>query len=150
MRLFTFLSVVVVLACVSCRNDASKTGGAGPVPVDIENVTWELADIGGKPAEPVTDDAPAANLRLSSEDRRAIGYSSVNQFSGSYELEGPSLRFKSLAMTRRAGPANLMQQESAFSAALNNTVAWRAAGYDSIELLDGSGNVLARLRRGAS
>jgi heat shock protein HslJ len=146
--LLLFLSLTVFVG-LSCQNDASKSGGGGPEarPFEIEDVTWQLTEIGGKPAEPVPADAQAPFLRLSTADRRASGYSSVNNFGGTYELSGASLRFSGLAMTRRAGPDNLMRQESVFSAALNNTVAWRAAGYDSIELLDVSGNVLARLTR---
>jgi heat shock protein HslJ len=109
----------------------------------IENTTWQLTEIGGKPAEPVAADDRAAQFRLDPAEKRASGYSSVNQFSGGYELKGNSLKFGMLAMTRRAGPEPLMRQEYAFTRALEQTRSWRAAG-DGIELLDSAGNIQAR------
>jgi heat shock protein HslJ len=112
----------------------------------IEHINWQLVEVGGRPAEPLPADSKPAHLRLNSADKRISGYSSINQFGGTYELRGNLLKLGPLAMTRRAGPASLMQQESAFTQAMQSTTSWRAAGND-IELLDASGKPLARLSR---
>ena len=113
----------------------------------IEDVTWQLDHVAGKPAELVPADARAPHFRLSASDKRAVGYSGINQFNGGYQLDGQSLKFGPMAMTRRAGPEPLMNQESAFTKALGNTASWRAAGEDRIELLDSAQTVLAGFRR---
>jgi heat shock protein HslJ len=141
------LSLVFALGCQSTSptDDATTREAPTMATMAIENITWHLAEVGGKPAEPVPQDARAPHIRLSDSDKRVSGYSSVNQFSGGYELSGQSLKFGMLAMTRRAGPPPLMAQETAFTAALEKTTAWRAAA-DGIELLDSAGQVLARLK----
>lgn len=125
--------------------DRPATQPAAPA-ASIEDTTWQLATVAGRAAEPTPPEARAAHLRLSRTDRRATGYTGVNTFSGPYTLDGASLRFGPLAMTRRAGPEPLNRQEAAFSRALADTRAWRLAG-DRLEHLDASGNPLATLTR---
>lgn len=128
----------------SSQRDASP---AKDKPMTLEDVSWHLAEVGGKPAEPVPADAPAPHLRLHAKDRRVTGYSGVNAFNGSYELNGQSLKFGPTAMTRRAGPEPLMKQEFAFTQAMEQTASWRDAGDGRIDLLDAAGKPLAQLRR---
>ena len=115
-------------------------------PAPIEDTTWRLAEVGGRPAETVPADARAAHLRLNASDHRASGYTGVNSFNGTYTLTGQTLRFGPMAMTRRAGPEPLNRQEAAFGRALTDTASWRAAG-ERLELLDASGKPLATLTR---
>ena len=131
---------------LGCRSDPPTKKSA--MPPSIENVTWQLVEVGGKPAEPAPADEHAAHVRLDATSKRASGYSGVNAFQGSYQLAGTSLKFGPMAMTRRAGPEPLMQQESAFTRALTDTAAWRSAGDDQIELLDDASRRLAVLRNG--
>jgi heat shock protein HslJ len=113
----------------------------------IEDITWQLVDVGGNEAVPAPAEDRAAYLRLNAKDKRATGYSGVNQFNGSYELNRKSLTFGPAAMTRRAGPEPLMKQEDAFTQAMINTSSWRAAGDDRIELLDAAGKPLASFKK---
>ena len=140
------VTLVALVAGVGCQGKPSGDGSTSREAklMSIENMTWQLVEVGGKPAEVVPADAQAAHFRLSSEEKRATGYSGVNQFNGAYELSGQALRFKPLAMTRRAGPAPLMQQESAFGEALENAESWRAVDDKNIELLDAKGTALAK------
>ena len=110
----------------------------------IENITWQLTEVGGAPAASVPADAQAAHFKLDSGQKRAIGYGGVNQFSGAYDLNGAALKFGPAAMTRRAGPEPLMKQEHAFAEAMGKTAAWRAIDERSIELLDAAGKGLAK------
>ncbi len=112
----------------------------------VEGILWQLDEVYGTRAEPTPADEPAAHFVLNPADHQASGYSGINHFSGPYELSGMSLRFRPLAMTRRAGPEPLMRQESAFTQALTDARSWRAIGDRQIELLDDSGERLATFR----
>jgi heat shock protein HslJ len=140
--------VLLAVLSVSCQTGSTPKDGAPSqaTPMSIEETTWRLVEVGGKAAEPVPADAPSAHLRLSAAEKRVSGYSGVNSFSGPYELTGQSLKFGMVAMTRRAGPENLMQQERAFTQALSGTKSYRRSG-DSLELLDAAGKALAKLAR---
>ena len=143
--------ILLALAGVSlgCQSNKPREGGstAQAKMMTIEDVTWQLVEVGGKPAEAVPADGRAANFRLNLADKRVSGYSGINQFNGGYELSGQSLKFGPLAMTRRAGPEPLMKQESAFTEAMTNTASWRAAGDNNIQLLDSGGKALATFTR---
>jgi heat shock protein HslJ len=148
------LTIPILLALIAfsldCQSNKSRDdeSSAQAKPASIEDTTWQLIEIGGKSAEPAPADARAANFRLNSSDKHVSGYSGVNQFKGGYQLDGYSLKFSPLAMTRRAGPEPLMKQESAFTEALTNAASWRVAGDNNIQLLDSTGKSLAKFRRG--
>ena len=159
--LMTILLMSVSLAAAAAPGCQRDTGGASRTPdsdatqspvtppqaaVAIEDITLRLEQIAGRPVEPVPADARAPHIRLSSSDHRVTGFSGVNSMNGTYTLAGPSLRFGPIAMTRRAGPEPLNRQEAAFTRALSDTAAWRAAR-DRIELLDAAGQPLATFTR---
>ena len=143
------ITLMLLASALGCQSDSSKPDArASAAPVKIEDATWQLAEVDGKPAEPVAADERAAHFRLSAADKRVSGYSGINAFSGPYELNGALLKFGMLAMTRRAGPEPLMRQESAFTRALENTTLWTiVGGPDSIELHDAAGKPLAQFTR---
>jgi heat shock protein HslJ len=159
MLLIVGILVVGSLGCRSrsrdddriARADGAATrsdGAATPEtePVTPEDVEWRLAELQGKPVEPVPQGGRPPQLRLSSDGKRVSGYTGVNPFNGAYGLKDRSLRFTPLATTRRAGPPQLMQQESVLRQALGRTASWRPAG-DGIELLDSAGKPLAKFTR---
>lgn len=137
------LGAMVLTWGLGCQGDVAggppKAGAAS-----IEDMTWQLDEVGGKRAQPVPADGKAAHLVLGSGEKRVSGYGGVNQFNGTYELNGQLLRFGPTAMTRRAGPEPLMTQEFNLTQALTNTRSWRSAGVKRIELLDASGAVVAK------
>jgi heat shock protein HslJ len=143
--LLTLTPLLLAISVCACSSGKSKGDGAPPPhqSTRIEDVTWQLVDVQGKGAQPVPAGATAPNLRLSAADKRFSGFSGVNQFSGGYQLEGQSLKFGAVAMTRRAGKPEYMQQEAAFSLALMNTASWRATSKAHIELLNAAGRPLA-------
>ena len=144
------LCIATALAVAGCKSKSTGTPALKPQAgvTMVEGVSWKLAEVNGRPVEPVAADDRAAHFKLDAAQKRAAGYSSINNFQGGYELDGSKLKFGNLAMTRRAGPEPLMNQESAFTKAMGQTASWRAAGADGIELLDINGNVLARFTRG--
>ena len=107
---------------------------------------WRFVELHHQALAPgLANDRPA-ELRFDAAEQRVSGDTGINAFSGTYELDGYKLRFGPLAMTRRAGPEPLMEQEAALGRALSRTEAWRAAD-DGIKLVDASGNALASLTR---
>ena len=114
----------------------------------IEEIDWRLIDLRGSPVEAAPAGTRAPFFHLTSEGKRISGYTGVNDFNGSYQLSGNTLRFSPLAMTRRAALPPLMRLEDSFVDALHETHGWRRNGQD-IELLDVAGQPLARFTRGA-
>ncbi len=74
------------------------------------------------------------------------GSTGVNRFFGTFERSGESLRFRPLAMTRRAGPPEAMELETALVGAFEAVRGWRATPTE-LALLDASGGVLVRCER---
>ena len=148
------LLFLLLLGFMACSPSGSADDGPSDLPADvppaatastIEGVDWWLVSLGGTAAH-AAPDSTVPMLRLDAADARATGNGGCNRFSGSYTLDGTSLSFGPLAMTRRACLEEaLNRQETAFGQALSDTRAWRLAG-DTLVLAGGAGD-LARLAR---
>ncbi len=75
------------------------------------------------------------------------GSTAVNRFSGKADIDGQQLKFGPLAVTRRAGPPALMDQESKFLAAMNLVTSFRFKENGLLSLTDAQGGELMRLSR---
>ncbi len=151
-----WLLVLTGHACVgSSRNDAPPRQGSdssappaiaassvaasqGPI---LVGTTWRLAEVDGKPMA-LGQDGKAATMELTIEGKRVSGFAGCNRMSGTYRLQGDSLRFGPLALTRMACKKG-MDIEREFVAALEGTRAYRLSP-DGLELLGESGTI-ARL-----
>jgi heat shock protein HslJ len=91
---------------------------------DLENVQWTLTELDGAAITLASGRAPT--LKLASKDRRASGFAGCNRFTGGYELDGASLRFGNLAVTRMACAEPT--PEAAVLKALGDTVSWKVDG----------------------
>jgi heat shock protein HslJ len=107
----------------------------------IENELWRAVEING--AEIVPGEG-APNFELQSTDHRVSGSPGCNRMTGSYTLEGGSLRFSALATTRMACPEMMMQTEAHFLLAIYAVRAWQLNG-THLELLDEQHGVVMRL-----
>jgi heat shock protein HslJ len=152
MKVPAILKVATVLALTTCATPGCSSHKPHTEPpsssqqasAHIEDVTWQLASVGGKRAQPALPGETGANFHLSSPDKQVSGFTGVNQFSGAYQLQGQSLKFNPLAMTRRAAiNQELSHQEDALARAFGATASWRATSKDHIDLLDSSGKTLA-------
>lgn len=123
----------------------SSVGCAGVQPtVPLENTHWKLIKVDGAPlAASIGGREPY--IVFDAEKKRVTGYSGVNSFFGSYDTTDGGLHMPRLASTRRAGPPELMQLESAFFKALAATRSYRISN-DELELLDAGGRTIARFR----
>ncbi len=78
------------------------------------------------------------------QDGMVSGNTAVNRYSGKATLKGVSIQFGPLAMTRRAGPPAMMDQESKFTAALEKVLGYRIENTGLLYLLDAEGKVVLR------
>lgn len=135
------MAVAVALGLVGCAG--MDSGRAVP----LEKTHWKLIEVEGTRA--VTKGPREPHIVFDPEKKRVTGYSGVNNFFGGYEASGRELRLSRLASTRRAGPPELMTLEAAFLKALAATTSYRITG-DRLELLDASGEALARFEARAN
>jgi copper homeostasis protein (lipoprotein) len=116
----------------------------GNVLVDspLRDTYWKLVRLGAAPVE-VAERQREPSLVLASRERRVSGHGGCNRLSGSYEVDGETLRFSRMAGTMMACPAG-MEQEQRFLHALQRAQTYRIRG-SHLEIMDSSGAVLARL-----
>lgn len=128
---------------------ASGTKGADVTPLGSPFGEWMLIEVEGEPVGGLlTDDARAPELRLT-DDGRVAGFTGVNRFTGALDLdvlETGGFATGALAMTRMAGPAELMALEMRYVDLLNRADAHVVRGA-RLELLDGDDEVLAFWRK---
>lgn len=122
----------------------TKLTPAKPAPVKrgIIGSSWLAEDIGKKG---VIDNARTFVRFLSAE--KVAGSGGVNRFSGACTIVGEKLTFGAMAVTRMAGPPAVMNQETAFLAALAAVASYRLDENDLLHLLDKDGKELVRLSR---
>jgi heat shock protein HslJ len=128
---FALLLAAVILTLSAC------SGGTGNRSADLNGTSWTLTRLNGQPV--VEGTAPS----LSFAGGQASGNGSCNGFGGEYTQSGDKLTFGPLMSTLMAcKPATVMDQESAYFAALAATASFRVDG-GTLSLLDADGNVLA-------
>lgn len=103
---------------------AAATGAAATAP--LEGTNWQLVEVGGAPVPAAADSNRRPGLRLVPAGHKVQGLAGCNRMMGSYELNGPSLKFGPLATTRMACPS--MDAEQAYLAALGATTRYEIAG----------------------
>ena len=70
------------------------------------------------------------------------GSTGVNRFSGSATIDGREIEFSPLALTRRAGPPAVMEQESLLTRSLSRTSQFALRRDGTLVLMDEQGNQL--------
>lgn len=139
--------LVSILFAAGCTGkDGAKSGPSTmeSSQVSLLDTQWDLKDLNGKPVQPA-EPMRGPGIQFSAKDGRAAGNASVNRFSTRYTLEGSKLTILPGALTRMAGPPELMAQEDAYMKALPKVDSYRIEG-NRLELL-GAGEVLARFEK---
>ncbi len=113
-------------------NDASITG-----------TRWVLKKLGGEDAG-LGAGGKAPDMTLQGAEPRVSGFAGCNTMTGRYELEGKSLSFSQIAMTRKACLEG-MELEQEFAKALEATKSHAVAG-NQLRLMAADGSVLAELQ----
>ena len=135
--------LVLALASACAARGAKAEPDIDPATRPFAGTEWRLVEVGGQAAIPGSG-TRFAFLSFDAEASSVRGHSGVNSFFGPYALDGKSLRVENLALTRMAGSPELMQQESAFTSAIQAARSYRIAA-EELQLFDGTGATLARL-----
>ena len=115
-------------------------------PASLLNTYWKLTHLNGETVT-MRSAQREPHIVLQDKDRQVAGSNGCNLIMGGYQLDGAKLAFGKLASTMMAC-ADSMELEPSFNAALEKTAYWKISG-QQLELLDASGNPLARFEAAA-
>lgn len=112
----------------------------------LKGTQWQLVAYGAaEDASPVVEGS-VVTLEFG-EDDRAVGSGGCNNYNTSYSVEGHSLTFGAVSSTRRlCSPENVMEQESAYFAALEAATGYTLSG-DQLVITYGDGQQLVFIER---
>jgi heat shock protein HslJ len=122
---------IVVILLAACSSSGAQQGGG-----DLTGQVWVLTELMGK--------APVANTGISAQfspDGKVSGSAGCNQYNGSYTTSGSSITISNLANTMMACEQAVMDQESAYLAALGDAKTYAVKG-DTLTLNGADGNAL--------
>ena len=131
------VAAVLLVVLVSCASTGDGSAGDGD---DVAGA-WAVATIGGDAL--IEGSAPEFVL---GPDGALSGDTGVNRMGGSWSRDGDALSFSEVAMTRRAGRPELMDQETRLLEALGRTRGARIDG-GALVLTDADGAELLRATR---
>jgi putative lipoprotein len=114
---------------------------AAPTHTPLVGTHWKLVELAGQPVTK-TPTGREPHLMLLEEEQRAVATGGCNQMSGTYQTSETSLSFSKLISTMKAC-IDGMDRDQALATALESTKAFHIDG-SRLEILDGSGKVLAR------
>lgn len=95
---------------------------------ELAGTSWLLVELDGQPVQAAPEGWSPQSLEFGAAGLQATGHAGVNRFGGRYTQEGESLSFGPLAMTRRIGPAELMEGEQRYTQVLSRVNGWRQDG----------------------
>lgn len=134
---------LTVLGCQAARSPAAATSPASTPPgaFPLTGTAWLAEEIDGQRVI----DGVASTIAFDGR-AQAVGSTGCNRYVAPLHIAGSMLRLGDIAMTRRACPPAIMDQERRFVAALGATRAYRQEEA-TLWLLDETGRVLVRLTR---
>lgn len=140
------LAIVLWLAVLGCQTSgppgpatspSSTLSGAFP----LSGTVWVADAIDGKRVV----DGVASTITFEGR-AQAVGSTGCNRYVAPLHVAGSTLRLGDIAMTRKACPPTVMDQERRFVVALGAVRTYHQEG-DTLWLLDETANVLVRLVR---
>ena len=110
----------------------------------LSNTYWRIVNLGGEELR-TSEGRKEPHIILRVNEKRFAATVGCDQMAGSYETDGPSLRFGQAAMTMMACPPPLDRLERLLANTLAQTAGWRIYG-QFLELFDADGKPLAVLQ----
>ncbi|UCG25952.1 MAG: META domain-containing protein, partial [Chloroflexota bacterium] len=127
------------------KADGSSAGDAGAAETatagdSLAGTTWTLTELNGQPLLPTTEITAQFN-----DDGTVGGSSGCNNYNAAYEADGTNINIQAspAAMTLMACPELVMEQETAYLAALDAAETFEING-DELVLYDADGNPVAQ------
>lgn len=136
------LAILLVILLISCAN--RETVGAGAASIGIEGPKWHLVEVSDVAVLPLSGERRPF-ITFDATNKQASGFAGCNNFFGSYELDGSSLKFGPVGATRMFCEGAAGEVEMRFMASLEQTRTWELKD-GALLLLDGS-RVFARLTK---
>lgn len=118
--------VLVALAIQSCQPSPTPDPSPAEFRAAATGGEWILRELDDAPA-PVGAGGRAPTLQFEADTARAAGFAGCNRWFGTYTVEGRSLRFGAVGMTRMAC-SDGMALEQRFAAALEATRRYELSG----------------------
>ena len=134
-RFILFAAAAAVLVLAACV-PVTREGAAAPAPAGdpLAGSAWVLSELNGQPLVADT----TVTLQFGT-DGRASGTDGCNRYSGGYSVDGDTIQFSpNAAMTMMACPAPIMDQATAYMAALTGAATYVVDGA-SLTLVDAAG-----------
>lgn len=126
-----FASLILVIALIACSPKIHAVK-ATPQTSVLSDGEWTLQNIKG---EPVTGLKKPITLKITTDDKRVVGYAGCNQYFSSYTLDGKSISFASAGRTRMFCQ-DTMETEENFLSVLGNIKSYKLKD-NKLLLLDG-------------
>jgi len=133
------LAILLVILLISCIK--RETVGTGAVVIGIEGPKWHLVEVIDSPVSPQPGKRRPF-ITFDATNKQASGFASCNNFFGSYELDGSSLKFGPAGATRMFCEGTAGEVEMRFMESLKQTRTWELR--DGALLLHDGSKVLAR------
>lgn len=134
----------IVLSVFLVAFNELEAGTTPPVAESIEGIQWQLAELSGVAVSPSAGGVQRPFVTFDAARKQVTGFAGCNNFFGSYERDGTSLKFGPIGSTRMSCPDLQMSLETEFFMALEKTRAWRLKD-DVLQLHDSE--VLARFSK---
>lgn len=131
-RVLAAATLLLVMTACCCRQKS----------LPLEGTSWKLSKMESIPTSAMTAEGDAFTLLFNAADTLVAGRTNCNRFFGPYILNGKSLKFGDLGMTRMACPD--LQYEDAFVQMLDKVSGFEIEG-SKLKLLDGK-KVLAEFQ----
>jgi heat shock protein HslJ len=129
---------LVGLGAFGCQSGAPAASST--TTFRLGGTAWRAVEIEGRATDP-----EVASTVAFEGDQRVSGSTGCNRYTAPLSVTGTSIRLGVIAMTRRACPPPVTDQESRFIAALEAARGYRQEG--DVWLLDEQGRTLLRLAR---
>lgn len=123
------LLLPLVVGAIDCRRPPTSAGPAD-FRAAASGAEWELKELAGQPA-PTGVGGRRATIRFEPDTARVAGFAGCNRYFGTYTLEGRSIRFGPIGMTRMAC-AEGMTLEPQLAAALEATRSYEFRTFDLV------------------
>ena len=141
MKRITFWIIIVSMVTLLIFSACSAAD------VSLDGSSWSLMSYKDNTGETVNV-LPRSTTTVLFQANQVTGIAGCNNFNATYQTTRNKLSFGPVATTRKVCnmPLGIMQQETAFLAALDSTVSYKLT-LNSLEMLDSRGNTLLTFRR---